>query len=343
MWWIVLGKDGKSVKLLIIGLGGTIASDLRRSTILGPDEVFAKLEVRIPEDTVITFVDLMRVGSSRISHEDWAKLALTIYKSYEEHDAFLILHGTDTMAWTASALAFMLRGLSKPIILTGSMIPSTVEGTDAQANVLNSISFAHKAIKSNLSGVYVVFNYKIILGVRASKISSTDIDAFGSINYPYVGYVHGTEVIINRTPKRLLHGVQLKVDNVFENKVMVLKAFPGMGEYLLDAVETLKLRGLVVEAFGLGGLPGNFMERLKSLAKNIPVLITSQPTYGGVNPLGYGPRNPFINHGLIPSCDMSKETAVVKFMWVLGKTNEIGEVRKLMMQNYEDEINPCLT
>ncbi|MEM1661217.1 MAG: asparaginase [Candidatus Bathyarchaeia archaeon] len=328
---------------MVIGLGGTIASDPEKSTILGPDEVFAKLGLIIPEDIAITYLDFMRVGSSHITPENQIRLALTIQKEYEKYHAFLILHGTDTMAWTASALAFMLRGLHKPIVLTGSMIPSTMEGSDARANVSDSIRFTHKAIESNISGVYIVFNHKVILGVRASKISSTDIDAFGSINYPYVGYARGDEVVINKVPRRILDNDKLKIDDKIEDRIMVLKAFPGMKEYLLDAVDILKLRGVVIEAFGLGGLPKNITEKLKSLAKDIPVLIITQPTYGGVDPLGYGSRSSFFKFGLIPACDMSKEAAVIKFMWILGKTNEIEEVRRLMMQNYEDEINPCLS
>lgn len=335
--------DENQVRILVIGTGGTIASDVRTSMILGPDEVFARLGLKVGNDTAITFMDLMRVGSSQITPEDWTRIAIAIYREYKKHDAFLILHGTDTMAWTASALAFALRGLRKPVILTGSMVPSTVEGSDAQANVLDSILFVHKAVKRDIPGVYVVFNHKIILGVRASKVSNTDIDAFSSVNYPYIGHISDGAVFINKVPTRPLHDDQLVIDHAFENNIMVLKAFPGMKEYLMDVVKVLKLRGVIIEAFGLGGLPGNIAEKLKSLASIIPILVISQSTYGGVNPLGYGPNYSLAKFGLIPACDMSKEAAIVKFMWVLGKTNDIGEVRKLMMLNYEDEINPCLT
>lgn len=340
---LAIEKDRKQkVKLLVIGLGGTIASDPERLTILGPDEIFERLDVNVPENTTIEFFDLMRIGSSQITHSEWMKLISVIYREYENHDAFIILHGTDTMAWTASALAFSLRNLRKPIILTGSMIPSVVKGSDAYTNISDAIRFMYKAIENSISGVYIVFNHKIILGVRASKINSVDADAFESINYPYIGYIRNNEVDINRLPRRFFEGDLLKVEGMFENKIMVLKVFPGIEEYLLDSAEILELRGLVVESYGLGNLPNKLAERLKSLAEKIPVLIISQPTYGGVNPSGYWLHHSFIKSGLIPACDMSKEAAIVKFMWILGRTTVVEEVTKLMMQNYEDEISPCI-
>ncbi|MEM1892074.1 MAG: asparaginase [Sulfolobales archaeon] len=334
------------IKVLVLGVGGTIASTITEKG-LAPS--FSALEVvkralggDLPQNLEASYMDLMRIDSSLRMPEHWVRIARAIYNSYEDYDAFLVLHGTDTMAYTASALAFALRGLRKPVVLTGSMRSVEEKDSDAPKNLKGSLEFIKKAVELGISGVFLVFNNKVILGVRASKISSLDFDAFTSVNYPYVAMVYDTGVEVRHIPRRLLEEPGLKLDDSFDSSVLVLKVFPGMRPEFLDVAVSHGVRGLVIEAFGLGGLSSVLIEKLKEISEKVPVILTSQPVFGGVDIKVYEVGRRLLDTEVIPACDMSKECAIIKLMWALGKTKKVSEVRHVFLKNYEDEVRPCL-
>lgn len=335
------------VRVLIIGVGGTIASVVTEGGLApGMDvaEILKKaLGGSLPAGIEVKICDLMKVDSSLMLPEDWVSIATTIYRNYQNYDSFLILHGTDTMAYTAAALAFSLRGLGKPVVLTGSMKTLEESGTDVPKNLWDSLVFSREAPKLGLSGVYIVFHGKVILGVRASKVNAADVDAFTSVNYPYIARVNGENVAVEYKPSRRVEG-ELKLEASFDRSIAVLKAFPGIRTDLIEALLSAGVRGIVVESFGLGGLPEELIAKLSEITSKVPVIVTSQPTYGGVNLEVYEVGRSLLNSGVIPAYDMSKEAATVKLMWVLGKLPGLaGEelvhrVKDEMLRNYEDEI-----
>ena len=335
------------VRVLIVGVGGTIASVATSRGVapgMGAAEILEKaLRGKLPAGIEVDILNLMMVDSSLMRPEDWVKIATTIYEKYRDYDSFLVLHGTDTMAYTAAALAFSLRGLRKPVALTGSMKTLEESDTDAPKNLRDSLVFSREAPKLGLSGVYIVFHGKVILGVRASKVNAASEDAFTSVNYPYVASVNGEQVAVEHSPSRRVEG-ELKLEASFDRSIAVLKAFPGMRADLIEALLSAGVRGIVVESFGLGGLPEELIEKLSKISSKVPVVVTSQPTYGGVNLEVYEVGRRLLDSGVIPAYDMSKEAAAVKLMWVLGKLPGLaGEelvhrVKDELLRNYEDEI-----
>lgn len=332
--------------MLIIGVGGTIASTLTAKGLAPSLSVLDIIERSVgpalPQWLEVSYMDLMKIDSSLVLPEHWVRIAETIYNNYSKYDAFLVIHGTDTMAYTASSISFALRGLRKPVILTGSMKSVEERGSDAPRNVESSLRFIREAIEIGISGVFLVFSDKVILGVRSSKISAVDFDAFTSINYPYVAEIDETSIKVRHIPNRHLDEQVLKLESSFDDAILVFKVFPGMRPKLLNVVVSHGARGLVLEAFGLGGFSEALIEKVREISAEIPVVITSQPTFGGVNLKVYEVGQRLLNTEAIPACDMSKECAVVKLMWCLGRTRKVSEVRSMFLKNYEDEVRPCL-
>lgn len=335
-----------SINLLVVGTGGTIASALTERGVApeyGARRVIEEaVGTTVLQNLKLSYLDLMKIDSSLMTPERWVAIARAIHDNYDNYDAFLVLHGTDTMAYTTSAISFALRGLRKPVVFTGSMRSLREADSDAPRNTADSLIFAREAVELGISGVFLVFRGRVILGVRASKISAVDLDAFTSVNYPYVAAVSELGVEVRHVPRRFLDTAVPRLDPAFDSNVLVLKAFPGMRPEFIDVVVSSGVRGLVLEAFGLGGLPEAIIEKVGEISEEIPVVVTTQPTFGGVDLSVYEVGRRLLNTKVIPACDMSKECAVVKLMWCLGKTRNVDEVRSMFLRNYEDEIRPCL-
>lgn len=340
-------KSG-NIDVLVVGTGGTIMSTSTERGIapsLSVLEVIKKItENAFPQRLKLSCTDLMKIDSSLMMPKHWVSIAKAVYDNYDNYDAFLVLHGTDTMAYTASALSFALRNLRKPVIFTGSMKSVEEINSDALKNITDSLKFIKEAVELGISGVFLVFKNKVILGVRASKISTADPDAFTSINYPYVAVISEFGVEVKQIPMRLLdlETSVLRLDPVFDDAILVFKVFPGMRAEFIDVVVSHGVRGLVFEAFGLGGLSETLIKKIREISEEIPIVITTQPMFGGVDLRVYEVGRKLLSTGVIPACDMSKECAVVKLMWCLGKTRRVDEVRSIFLRNYEDEIRPFL-
>lgn len=296
----------------------------------------------IPSLTDRFYIDaelLMSICSPNVQPENWLQIARRIHRSQADYDGVVVIHGTDTLAYTSSALSFMLGNVQIPVVVTGSQIPLQDDTTDAKRNIVDSCVVA----SSGAAGVMVVFGGKIIRGSRASKISSGAIEAFSGINYPDLGLVNDQRALFY-DQSSLSHpgGVPELFDHICA-RVAVLKIIPGIGGSIFDLFEDSGYRGLVIESVGKGGLPTNRPELLQKLKqtvlKGVPVAITTQCTFQGTNLDLYKNGRETLDTGAIPTYDMSIEAVVTKLMWILGKTDQLPMIRRMMLHNYAGELN----
>lgn len=316
-------------KILLIGTGGTIASEIGESG-LTPELTSEQLLKYIPDISAICQVEciqLFSLDSTNLQPKHWVRIAAAIRERYADYDGFVISHGTDTMAYTAAALSYLIQGSRKPIILTGAQKPIGFETTDSKQNLRDAFTVA----ASDMAGVMLVFNGKIILGTRARKTRSKSFEAFSSINYPFLGMVQDGNLI-----RYITQGSREKP--VFweqlNPRVALLKLIPGTDcsvvGYLLERNDAL-----IIESFGVGGLPtykaGDFYEAVKAgLDAGKTVVMTTQVENEGSD-LSVYHVGTFIKRNLpiLEAYDMTTEAVTAKLMWILGRTTDQKEVAKL--------------
>jgi len=306
-------------KILLITTGGTIAS-LPSTEGLQPSgdvDLLAALG-NSASGLDISTLNLMTLDSSNIQPEEWRILARTAYDMLNDVDGIVITHGTDTMAYSAAALTFMLRNVNKPVVFTGSQLPIMHPLSDAPGNLTEALAVAQTAP----AGVYVVFNHKIISGTHAFKMRTTSFDAFESINAPLVGYIDAEGPHYTNPPKYKPHA-ESKLEDTLDERVFLLKLVPGTSPAIFDWVVESGMKGLVVEAFGMGGLHyirRNLVDKLKMLANHgIYTIVTTQCLYEKADFSIYEVGRSVLSPGSVFSGrDMTSEAAVAKLMWVLG-------------------------
>ena len=333
-------------RLLIINTGGTIGM---RQTEHGfsPDAALLDCQLQeitrqwgdqMPEYKIHNYDPLL--DSANFCPNDWLRIANDIARNYEAFDAFLVLHGTDTMAYTASALAFMLRGLDKNIILTGSQLPLSLRRNDARENLITAMIIASEY---NVPEVCVLFGSVLLRGCRATKISATSFDAFDSPNSPplatigthirvYENRVHFPEVIDNH----------VNIWPILNAAVAPLRLFPGIDARVLENVLQTPLQGLVLEAYGSGNGPSNdreFLDTLKRATERGVVIVNlSQCRHGSVSQDDYATGRALSVAGLISGCDMTIEAALTKLMFLFSRDLTIEEIRQRIGQNMVGEL-----
>ncbi|MCL1631666.1 asparaginase [Sporolactobacillus sp. CPB3-1] len=316
-------------KILVLATGGTIASTPHQDGLapgLGINQLARYFEHS--QDVLIHFKVLMNKDSTNMQPEDWVTMAQTIDENSNVYDSFIITHGTDTMAYTAAGLSYLLNGLNKTIVITGSQVPVSFKRTDAKKNIKDALTFAQKA---NLPGVFIVFDGKAILGTRAVKMRTKSYDAFASINYPYIASIDEQNLRISKHPK--------PEPSPFPNhigicpNVFLLKVFPGLAPEFFSFLRD-HTKGLIIESFGNGGLPFEKRDLATGVARlvqaGIPVIITTQCLEEGQNMALYEVGKRVADAGGITAGDMNTEAIVAKLMWVLSQTNNPETVRKMM-------------
>ncbi len=330
----------KKKRILMLTTGGTIAS-LSSEEGLAPGLAGFDLQKRVNyllyDCYDVTVKDILHLDSSNIQPEEWTFIGQHVYDNATSYDGIVITHGTDTMAYTASILSFMLHNIPIPVVLTGSQLPLTHPLTDAYDN----LRYAFAMAASSVPGVFLSFNRKIILGCRAVKVRTTGFDAFESVNYPLIGYVDSKGLNIN-------HEALVKADGPFEylstlnTNVFLIKLTPGLNPKIFDMLIEMNYKGVVIEAFGSGGfhfVNRNLIEKLKELVKqNIAVVVSSQCLYERSDLSIYQAGQMALKEGVIPAYDMTTESAITKLSWALGQTSDMEEIRRIFKTNYVGEI-----
>jgi L-asparaginase len=316
-------------RILIIYTGGTFGMMYDRDGVLIPFD-FASILEHLPtlknlhlELTVVSFAE--PIDSSNINPAHWQLLGQIIYEHYHENDGFLILHGTDTMAFTASALSFMLEGLQKPVVFTGAQLPISEPRSDARENLITALDIvsSRKDGHTLVPEVCIYFDYELLRGNRSKKTESMQFDAFDSGNYPPLAKV-GVKIDYNFAAIRPLGKTEnLTLRNKIDPNISILKLFPGITQCTVSAIlNTPGLKAVVLETYGSGNaptLPWLMEELKKAIERDIIVVNISQCQGGRVLQGRYETSKRLQQIGVIAGADMTTEAAVTKLMLLLGE------------------------
>jgi L-asparaginase len=343
-------KTKKEISILIIYTGGTIGMvhDPETGSLVPID--FRHITDHVPELRKFGY-DLHSVSfnpvkdSSNIDPDVWIKMAEIIENSYDDFDGFVVLHGTDTMAYTASALSFMLENLSKPVILTGSQLPIGLLRTDGRENLITAIDIAAAMENGSPSvpEVCIYFDNKLTRGNRTTKMSAEHFDAFYSPNYPPLAevglHLRYFKNLINSPDKEK----KLIVHKTFDTNVAILKLFPGINRKLIRAIlKTEGLRGLIMETFGSGNAPTYqwFLDDLKQFIDGGGIILNVTQCHGGSVEMGlYETSRQMLAAGVVSGKDITSEASVTKLMFLLGKYTSKEEIADSLNKSLAGEIS----
>lgn len=336
--------DNIEKKVLIINTGGTIGMKNTENG-YAPVKDFLYDKIKNIDDLCRSgmplwdYIELDNLlDSSDISAPEWNLIAQTIYDKYDDYCGFVILHGTDTMSYTASALSFILRGLDKPIVLTGSQIPLDEIRSDARDNLITSVIIAAQGV---VKEVCLCFGGKLLRGNRSTKISADNLLAFDSPNYPHLAEI-GISIKYN------LDAIKTPVDaspvlcKFSQFPIGVLKIFPGMQFGLFENIITDKLSAVVIETFGTGNIPRSGDDLLpilkKAFATNTIITVCSQCLAGTVSLGAYQASSPLKKAGAVCGKDMTTEAAVTKLYYLFSRGYETQKIKDLMEIDLEGEL-----
>ncbi len=291
----------------------------------------------LPETELVEFEPLL--DSSDATPSDWLALARLIELRYAEFDGFVVLHGTDTLAYTASALSFLLEGLGKPVVVTGSQVPLGELRSDARENLIGSLLVA---AAGEVREVSVCFGGVVLRGNRVTKVSSTGFDAFDSPNHPPLARL-GVRVEAGPGERRPPQAGPLRVADLEAVSVAALRLFPGIAPGLVENVLRPPLTGLVLETYGAGNAPTRDDALLAAIAaataRGVVVVNTTQCLRGGVDMGGYATGSALRHAGVVSGADMTQEAALAKLIWLLGQGLAPDEVRELVARDLRGELS----
>ena len=324
-------------KILLLTTGGTIAClpggeglEPRRSDVMERE----LNQLRTYYD--ITVRDVMCLDSSNITPEEWETIAGHIFENRAGFDGIVVSHGTDTMAYTASAVTFMLPNIDLPVVFTGSQLPLADILSDGPENLRTAFAMA----ASGHPGVFLAFDRKVMLGCRAVKVRASGFSAFASINARYAGRVtsHGLEIDSQILPRPT---GPARLCNRIGKEVFLLKLTPGLNPAVFDMLAAMGYKGIVIEAFGLGGV--NVLHKglrgiRRAVEDGISVVVTTQCLYDSSDLRFYQVGSKLLQLGVIQGRDMTSEAAMTKLMWAIGQGMEQEQIADLFGKNLAGEV-----
>lgn len=327
-------------KILLITTGGTIScgdGDSSLSPSLNGSELIKLAGCGDISD--IDFSDLLFIDSTSVAPKHWEKIAREIKEREINYDGFVVTHGTDTLAYTAAMLSFLLIGLDKPVIVTGSQKTMFEESSDAPGNLKNAV----KAARCNIAGVYILFGNKIILGTRGYKITTSCADGFISINCDDIGKV-GRDKILFHNKNSKSEKVELKPFPSLPSikaKVATVTVTPGSNGEEIKAFSDLGFEGIIICGYGNGGIPNERWKKAIEYAaeKDVICVMVSQCKQGVIIPSRYAVASELENLGIISGYDMSFESAYCKLLFLLSSCNDKDKIRSLFCKNLCGEIS----
>ena len=325
--------------VLLITTGGTIAARAGRDG-LAPAFTSGDLMRHVSGLRRYYRIDtreLLNLDSSNIQADEWIEIARAVHEALPRYDGIVVTHGTDTMAYTASMLSFMLQGLKKPVVFTGSQMPIDNLLTDARNNMYTAFA----AVGRGIPGVSIAFNRRIIAGCRAVKVRTMGFEAFESVNAGCLGEVFA-DGLHAHVPAPADPDAPVTLRDGLCRDVFLLKLIPGIRPDILPALRRMNYRGIVIEAFGAGGMQfvrTSMLEQLRALTDaGVSVVVCSQCLYEASDLSLYEVGTKLLGCGVIPARDMTTEAAVTKLMWALGQTDDPDEVRRIFATCYCGEI-----
>jgi L-asparaginase len=339
----------KRPQILLIYTGGTIGMISDNKTGQLKPFNFKRLLDEVPElrkfDVSLDSISFDNpIDSSNMNPSIWVMLAETIRDNYSKYDGFVVLHGSDTMAYTASALSFMFENLSKPVILTGSQLPIGTIRTDGKENLITAIEIAaaRKNNKPVVTEVCIYFEYRLYRGNRTNKFNAEHFRAFQSPNYPLLAEA-GVHIQYNESAIEPSSRKVLKVHTSLDSNVAVLRMFPGISFSVTDAVLNANgLKAVVLETFGSGNAPTEkwFLDRIKkAIQAGIVVLNITQCAAGRVEQGRYQTSAGLKEIGVIGGADMTVEAALAKLMFLFGNSKNTSFVKKQLVKNLRGELS----
>lgn len=324
-------------KILLLTTGGTIASmpggeglEPHRSGVMERE----LNQLRTYYD--ISVLDAMCLDSSNIRPEEWQQIARLIFENREGYDGIVVSHGTDTMAYTASAVTFMLPGIDLPVVFTGSQLPLADVLSDGPDNLRTAFAMA----AAGHPGVFLAFDRKVMLGCRAVKVRASGFSAFESVNARYAARVSNLGLVVDKSVLPVPQGEPRLAENISKG-VFLNKLTPGMDPSIFDMLLAMGYRGIVIEAFGLGGINvlGKSLTSIRRCVDaGITVVVTTQCLYDSSDLRVYQVGNRLLEMGVIQGLDMTSEAAMTKLMWAIGQGMEPEQIRALFAQSLAGEI-----
>ena len=284
----------------------------------------------------ITVRDVMCLDSSNIRPEEWQTIARSIFEQRTGYDGIVVSHGTDTMAYTASAVTYMLPNIDVPVVFTGSQLPLADMLSDGPDNLRTAFAMA----ASGHPGVFLAFDRKVMLGCRAVKVRASGFSAFESVNARYAALVSNQGLVVDHEVLPKPTGeAQLRLD--ISRNVFLLKLTPGLNPAVFDMLAAMGYKGIVIEAFGLGGI--NVLHKglrgiHRAVEDGISVVVTTQCLYDSANLQVYQVGNKLLELGVIQGRDMTSEAAMTKLMWAIGQGMEPEQISALFAKNLAGEV-----